>query len=35
MGQSVPYLLERDVRPDHAESFESLTLQLIPSDGGL
>jgi hypothetical protein len=35
MDQSMPYLLERDVRPDRAESFEVLILSLVPSEGGL
>jgi len=35
MDQSAPYLLEREVRPDRAKTFESLILQLIPTEGGL
>ncbi len=35
MDQSLPYLREREVRPDKAESFEGLILSLVPSEGGL
>jgi hypothetical protein len=35
LDQSMPYLRERDVRPDKAESFEVLILSLIPTEGGL
>jgi hypothetical protein len=35
MDQSMPYLRERDVRPDKAESFEVLIRSLVPSEGRL
>jgi hypothetical protein len=35
LDQSAPYLLERDVRPDKAETFEELIRSLVPSEGGL
>jgi len=35
MGDSLPHLQERDLHPEKAESFESLVLQLIPSESGL
>ncbi len=33
--QSGPWLKERDSHPEEAETFESLILSLIPSEGGL
>lgn len=35
MDQGMPYLRERGHHPENAETFESLILQLIPSEGGL
>ena len=35
LDQSAPYLMERDVRPDKAETFEELIRSLVPSEGGL
>ena len=32
---TLPWLLERDIHPERAETFESLILQLIPKEGGL
>ena len=35
MDQSIPWLKERDSRPDKAETFESLILSLLPTESGL
>ena len=33
--EAMPHLEERDLHPEKADSFESLILQLIPSESGL
>ena len=33
--ETLPWLEERDSHPENAETFDSLILQLIPSEGGL
>jgi hypothetical protein len=33
--ESIPWVLEKDSRPEKAETFENLILSLIPSEGGL
>jgi hypothetical protein len=35
VDQTLPWLQERDIHPEKAQTFESLILQLIPSEGGL
>ena len=35
MSECISWLLERDSHPEKAETFESLILSLIPSEGGL
>ena len=34
MDQSIPWLKERDLKPEEAETFESLILQLLPTESG-
>ena len=35
MDEAMPWWKERGIHPEQAETFESLILQLIPSEGGL
>jgi hypothetical protein len=35
MDEAIPWWRERGIHPENAETFESLILQLIPSEGGL
>ena len=35
IDQSFPFLRERDIHPEKAETFEELILDLIPREGGL
>ena len=35
LDQSVPWMLERDLRPESALSFHELISNLLPSEGGL
>jgi hypothetical protein len=35
MDEAMPWWEERDIHAEQAETFESLILQLIPSEGGL